>query len=121
MTEAPSDTLMTAPSGTGGPLDSDGSRRHLTLLFCDLSDSVRLGELMEAEDYAGLLASFRSLSREIILRHGGHIARMQGDGVLALFGHPTAREDDGRRATEAALELHAAVGALPARDPGGAR
>ena len=120
MTEAPPDTLMTAPSGTGGAVDSDGSRRQLTLLFCDLSDSVRLGELMEAEDYAALLASFRRLSREIIPRHGGHIARMQGDGVLALFGHPTAREDDGRRATEAALELHAAVGALPARDPGGA-
>jgi hypothetical protein len=45
---------------------------------------------------------------------------MQGDGVLALFGHPAAREDDGRRATEAALELHAAVGALPARDASGA-
>jgi class 3 adenylate cyclase/tetratricopeptide (TPR) repeat protein len=86
-----------------------GQRRHLTLLFSDLSDSTRLGEAMEAEDYADMLAAWRALCREIVPRHGGHIARIQGDGVLAFFGWPDAGEDDGRRATEAALELHAAV------------
>jgi class 3 adenylate cyclase/tetratricopeptide (TPR) repeat protein len=86
-----------------------GERRHLTLLFSDLSDSTRLGEAMEAEDYAEMLAAWRALCRRIVPRHGGHIARIQGDGVLAFFGWPEAGEDDGRRATEAALELHAAV------------
>ena len=89
--------------------ESTGQRRHLTLLFSDLSDSTRLGEVMEAEDYAEMLAAWRALCREIVPRHGGHIARIQGDGVLAFFGWPEAGEDDGRRATEAALELHAAV------------
>lgn len=89
--------------------DAPGRRRYLTILFSDLSESTRLGELMESELYAGMLAQLRRLCREIIPRHGGNIARIQGDGVLAFFGYPETREDDGRRATEAALELHAAV------------
>src|SRR5690606_5361871 len=84
-----------------------------------LSDSTRLGGQMEAEDYAALLAAWRAICREVVPRHGGLIARMQGDGMLALFGHPQAREDDGRRATEAALDLHAAMSASGWRDPAG--
>jgi len=110
---------MTGPLPDALPLGADGHRRYLTLLFADLSGSTSLGELMEAEDYADVLAKLRALSREIIPRHGGLIARMQGDGLLALFGYPAAREDDGRRTTEAALELHAAVNALASRGPDG--
>src|SRR6476659_6193558 len=104
-------SVMLSPSGAPQqvpPADAEGQRRHLTLLFADLSDSTRLGELMEAEDYAEMLASLRRLCHEIIPRHGGQIARIQGDGVLAFFGYPMAREDDGRRAADAALELHVA-------------
>ncbi|MBC8058170.1 MAG: AAA family ATPase, partial [Rhizobiales bacterium] len=108
-------TIEDAPSS-----GSEGQRRYLALLFADLSHSTSLGAAMEAEDYAALLAGWRAACREIIPRHGGIIARMQGDGVLALFGYPEARENDGRRATEAALDLHAAVGALGAHAADGA-
>ncbi|CAN5763942.1 hypothetical protein BH11PSE8_BH11PSE8_26470 [soil metagenome] len=99
-------------SGAAPPAGAAGQRRYLTVLFSDLSDSTRLGELMEAEHYADMLSAWRALCREIIPRHGGRIARIQGDGVLAIFGYPKALEDDGRRATEAALELHAAAGRI---------
>lgn len=89
-----------------------GSRLYLAVLFSDLTDSTRLGASMEAEDYAEMLRAVRALCHAIITKHGGLIARLQGDGVLAIFGHPAAQEDDGRRATEAALELHAAVARL---------
>lgn len=89
--------------------DATGGRRYLTVLFADLCESTRLGDLLEAEHYAEMLGAMRALCREIVPRHGGRIARLQGDGMLAIFGYPEAREDDGRRATEAALELHAAV------------
>ncbi|KQW46653.1 MULTISPECIES: AAA family ATPase [unclassified Roseateles] len=91
-----------------------GQRRLLTLLFVDLSGSTAMAEWMEAEHYAAMLAGLRELYERIVPHHGGVIARIQGDGMLAVFGHPEVREDDGRRATEAALELHAAVrGLLP--------
>jgi class 3 adenylate cyclase/tetratricopeptide (TPR) repeat protein len=71
-----------------------------------------MGEQMEVEYYAEMINALRGLCQEIISKHGGRIARIQGDGVLAIFGDPHAREDDGRRATEAALDLHAAVSRL---------
>ena len=86
-----------------------GKRRYVTVLFSDVSGSSRHVERLEAEDYAELLNSFRRLAQHIVPRHGGTIARLQGDGVLALFGHLEAHEDDGRRAVEAALELHESV------------
>lgn len=89
--------------------DDIGQRRYLTVLFADLTDSTRLGDVMEAEHYAAMLHALRRLCREIIPKHGGCVARLQGDGALAIFGYPQSMEDDGRRATEAALELHAAV------------
>ena len=67
---------------------------------------------MEAEHYAAMLAQVRRAYQQTILKHGGLVVRVQGDGLLATFGHPVAREDDGRRAVEAALELHQVVAQL---------
>lgn len=86
-----------------------GKRRFLTVLVSDVSGSSRHVERLEAEEYAELLNRFRQCVRAIVPRHGGSIARIQGDGVLALFGHIQEHEDDGRRAAEAAMELHAAA------------
>src|SRR4029078_10598569 len=36
---------------------------------------------------------------------GGHVKDLAGDGVLAFFGAPTAREDDHERAVRAALRI----------------
>lgn len=99
------------------PADApSGRRRFVTVLFADISDSTGLGQHLDAEAYAELLAAFRARCHAVVSRHGGRIARIQGDGLLALFGYPEAAEDDGRRATEAALELHAAVAALRVDD-----
>jgi class 3 adenylate cyclase len=92
-----------------------GRRQYLSILFADLSDSTTLAASMEAELYAEIVAGLRRVCREIIPRHGGTIVQLLGDGVLAIFGFPAEQEGDGRRATEAALELHHAIRALPAR------
>jgi tetratricopeptide (TPR) repeat protein len=94
----------------------------MTVMFVDLCGSTALSDTLDAEIYGDMLQCLRALGREIIARHGGLIVRVQGDGILALFGQPEAREDDGRRATEAALELHAAMRQLevdPRRLPRG--
>jgi class 3 adenylate cyclase/tetratricopeptide (TPR) repeat protein len=90
-----------------------GRRQYLSILFADLSDSTQLAASMEAEQYAEIVDALRRDCRRIIPRHGGTIVQLLGDGVLAIFGFPAAQEGDGRRATEAALELHHAVRALP--------
>jgi class 3 adenylate cyclase/tetratricopeptide (TPR) repeat protein len=91
---------------------SSARRCHLSVLFCDLCDSTALSGLLEAEDYADLLGALRRESESAIAQHGGTVVRLQGDGMLAVFGYPQAREGDGRRAVEAALQLHRAAAAL---------
>lgn len=96
-------------------------RRYLTIVFSDLSDSTRLAGAMEAEYYSDLLARLRELYRQVIPHHGGTVVRIQGDGLLAIFGYPDAQEDDGRRATEAALDLHERTRQMRAGSSGDAR
>ncbi|MEJ6006226.1 AAA family ATPase [Paucibacter sp. AS339] len=103
---------MTDPNSRAPTLHSVGQRRNLTVVFSDLTDSTRLADGMEAEHYAAMLTELRALYQSVVPRHGGTVVRIQGDGMLAIFGHPEVREDDGRRATEAVLELHQAVRGL---------
>ena len=89
-----------------------GRRCYLTVLFCDLCGSTALSASLEAEDYAEILGGLRQLYEIAVTRHGGTIVRVQGDGMLAVFGYPHLQEGDGRRAAEAALDLHDLI-----RDP----
>jgi class 3 adenylate cyclase/tetratricopeptide (TPR) repeat protein len=98
---------------------AQAGRHHVTLLFSDLSRSTELAGAMEAEQYAALLSMLRIAYQETIPRWGGTIVRVQGDGLLAMFGHPLTHEHAGRRAVEAALALHLTVRRLAPRLPAG--
>ncbi|MDB5861249.1 MAG: hypothetical protein JWQ76_4938 [Ramlibacter sp.] len=103
----------------GEPVGAEPGRRYLTLLFADLSHSTELAEIMETEHYAAMLAAVRDVYQDTIPRHGGMVVRVQGDGLLALFGYPLTREDDGRSAVAAALEIHQRVRELRIALPDG--
>ena len=103
---------MTDLSDGVAPRQGLAQRRLLTLLFADLSGSTRLAEAMEAEHYALMLGDLRRCYQNEVARHGGLVVRIQGDGLLAIFGQPLPREDEGRHACECALALHEAVRAL---------
>ncbi|MFT5392058.1 MAG: class 3 adenylate cyclase/tetratricopeptide (TPR) repeat protein [Gammaproteobacteria bacterium] len=90
----------------------EAERRQLTVMFCDLVDSVAIGERMELEDYRELLARFRTATTQAVASFNGFIARHQGDGLLVYFGYPRAQEDDAGRAVRAALDVVRAVGEL---------
>jgi adenylate cyclase len=45
----------------------------------------------------------------IIARHGGHVDKFEGDGMLVVFGAPEAYPDHADRAVRAACEIAAAV------------
>jgi class 3 adenylate cyclase/tetratricopeptide (TPR) repeat protein len=84
-------------------------RRYLTMIFSDLCNSTTIAGQLEPEDYCDLLDWLRTTYHRIIEGRGGQIAQISGDGMLAVFGHPQSRENDGRRAVQAALDLHEAV------------
>jgi len=89
------------------PVNSEGPQSHLrnlTILFSDLSSSVDLSAQVDCFDYVGFLHVLRAMFRTSVERHRGSIARLQGDGVLAIFGHDGASKDDGYRAICCALD-----------------
>jgi class 3 adenylate cyclase len=59
-----------------------------------------------------LLSRYFDTSRRLIELYGGTVEKFIGDAVMAVWGTPTATEDDAERAVRAALDLVAAVSAL---------
>lgn len=88
-------------------------RRQLTLVFCDLIDSVALSTRFDPEDLREFITAYQGACVQSVQRYDGYIARYIGDGVLIYFGYPSAHEDDAERAICAALDIVAAVAELP--------
>ena len=77
------DAALSASQATSSPEPSrEAERRQLTVMFCDLVDSVALGERMELDDYRELLARFRTATTQVGESFNGFIARHPGDGLL---------------------------------------
>jgi len=92
-----------------GPL---AERRLVSILFADLVGFTSLAEGRDAEDTRELLTRYFDLAREVIGRYGGTVEKFIGDAVMAVWGAPTAHEDDAERAVRSALELVDAVRSL---------
>jgi class 3 adenylate cyclase len=86
-------------------LQSDGERRQLTVMFCDVVGSTALSHDRDPELLREVLRTYQVTCDESVRRYEGRIARFVGDGILAYFGHPVAHEDDARRAVKAGLDL----------------
>jgi class 3 adenylate cyclase/TPR repeat protein len=80
-------------------------RRLVTILFSDVAGSTALGEAMDPEDIRALLARYFAIAREAVEDRGGTVEKFIGDAVMAVFGLPTAHDDDAARAASAALDL----------------
>jgi class 3 adenylate cyclase/tetratricopeptide (TPR) repeat protein len=77
----------------------------VSILFADLVGFTTLAEGRDAEDTRELLSRYFELSRDVIGRYGGTVEKFIGDAVMAVWGAPTAHEDDAERAVRAGLEL----------------
>jgi class 3 adenylate cyclase/tetratricopeptide (TPR) repeat protein len=89
-----------------------GEIRRLTILFADLVDSTLLSTRVEPETYRMVVGRYRDLVLGVVNRFEGHVGSIKGDGLLVVFGHPTAHEDDVRRAVFAGLEITREVARL---------
>jgi class 3 adenylate cyclase/predicted ATPase len=113
-----------APLGTGGApaaaIRPEGpgavapvaERRLVSILFADLVAFTSLAEGRDAEETRELLSRYFDIASDVIARYGGTVEKFIGDAVMAVWGAPTAREDDAERAVRAALDLVDAVRAL---------
>jgi class 3 adenylate cyclase/tetratricopeptide (TPR) repeat protein len=104
-------SLAPAAAAPAAP-DSGAERRLVSVMFADLVGFTTLAEGRDAEETRELLTGYFDLARGVIERHGGTVEKFIGDAVMAVWGAPTAHEDDAERAVRAALELVASVPAL---------
>lgn len=93
------------------PGDHDEIRR-LTIMFVDLVDSTALSTRIEPEVYRTVIGRYREAVVRLVEHYEGHIASTKGDGLLALFGHPKAHENDAHRAVSSGLDIVAAIAEL---------
>jgi class 3 adenylate cyclase/tetratricopeptide (TPR) repeat protein len=77
----------------------------MTVLFCDLVDSVALSTRFDPEELMGILDQYQTCCDATIRRHSGFPARYMGDGILAYFGYPRADEADAENAICAGIAL----------------
>ncbi len=111
MGPSPSSVREGAPGAhrTSAPV---AERRLVTVLFADLVGFTPFAEARDAEEVRETLTRYFGIARQVIELYGGTVEKFIGDAVMAVWGAPTAREDDAERAVRAGLELVDAVHAL---------
>jgi class 3 adenylate cyclase/tetratricopeptide (TPR) repeat protein len=103
--------LAADAAGAGRPAPV-AERRLVSVLFADLVGFTSRSEDADPEETRELLSRYFTATRETVERYGGVVEKFIGDAVMAIWGAPTAYEDDAERAVRCALELLEVVGAL---------
>ncbi len=83
----------------------EGTEVEVSMLFCDVHDFTRHASEMPAVEVVARLNELFECVVPIVARHGGHVDKFEGDGLLAIFGAPERRPDHADRAVRAAAEM----------------
>ncbi len=83
----------------------EGRRQAVAVMFVDIRGFTRRAETMDPTATSRLLADFRRFVVAIATRHGGVVDKFIGDSAMLVFGLPSPRPDDARRALDCALDL----------------
>ena len=113
LTSTAADTVAAGtPAAPATAVASGAERKLVTVLFADLVGFTPFAEDRDAEDVRDTLNRYFDLASEVIKRYGGTVEKFIGDAVMAVWGAPTAHEDDAERAVRAGMELVDSVTSL---------
>ncbi|MGD2272732.1 MAG: adenylate/guanylate cyclase domain-containing protein, partial [Desulfobacterales bacterium] len=90
-------------------------RKHVTVLFSDISGYTAISEKLDPEDVREIMSGIFGDIAKVIARYDGFIERFIGDAVMALFGVPKVQENHAIKAIRAAREIHALVEELSSK------
>jgi len=88
---------------------SVGERKHVTVLFSDLTGYTAMSEKLDPEEVKEITSRIFGEISKIVANYDGFIEKYAGDAVMAIFGVPQAHEDDPIRAIKAAREINQLV------------
>jgi len=85
--------------------DAKGSRREMTIFFCDMKGFTEFSEGMTPTALVNVLNRYMTVMSEPVRHSNGIVDKYTGDGIMAFWGPPfTSAEDQGRLACLAALD-----------------
>jgi class 3 adenylate cyclase len=87
----------------------EGEQTQVTILFADIKDSTELIRDLDPEAAQQLLDPALRRMMDAVHRYEGTVNQVLGDGSMAVFGAPIAREDHALRACYASLAMQAAM------------
>jgi class 3 adenylate cyclase len=91
----------------------------VTVLFADVVGSTARAEKLHPEDVRALMSDYFAAMAKEIEAEGGTVEKFVGDAIMAVFGVPTAHEDDAVRAVRAARRMLARLRSWnDSREPG---
>lgn len=102
------DQLLENPKG----LDLGGKQCKVSIMMADIRGFTPIAEQLSPQNVVRLLNHYLGAMSDIIMSYGGTVNEFIGDGILAIFGAPTAGDDDADRAIACALEMQAAIPAI---------
>ncbi len=85
-----------------------GEKRSIYCLFSDLEGFTKMSHAIAPELVARILNAYLDTLSNVVLSHGGTIDKFVGDAVVAFWGAPIARPDDGQQAARALVAMVAA-------------
>jgi adenylate cyclase len=98
--------------------DPKGSRRVMTVFFCDMKGFTAFSEGMTPAALVNVLNRYITVMSEAVRRNNGIIDKYMGDGVMAFWGPPfTGAEEHPGLACLAALDQLAKLAAFRAELP----
>jgi class 3 adenylate cyclase len=86
--------------------------KQVTVLFADVVHSMDIAAAVGPERLREVMAELVNCSTAVVQRYGGTVDKFTGDGIMAVFGAPTALEDHALRACLAALGIQDEVKGL---------
>jgi adenylate cyclase len=92
-----------------GQYPQEGVEVTVSIMFVDVCGFTAFAERSEAPEVVAALNALFEQIVPAISRHGGHVDKFMGDGLLAVFGAPEGYADHADRAVAAAVELIEAV------------
>ncbi len=106
-------SVVDDPSG----LKLGGERRHVSILFADIVSFTTRAERTEPEALVALLNTYMTSMTDVILKGGGVVDKLMGDGIMAFWGAPNELENAARASIDSAIEMLRRLAQLRAEDP----
>ncbi len=92
-----------------------GTKKEITILFCDIRGFTRYCEKRDPEKVLQVLNEYLEAMTEIILKYEGTLDKYIGDAIMAFWGAPQDQPDHAQRAVCAAVEMRYALSKFKSR------